>query len=371
MTEVTHDVAIIGAGAAGATAATCLARRERRVLLLDRATFPRPAGDLGWLNALALPIVKQLRLANGALLAQPVNEVSFHAADFSKTSTPHFASPPAYLINRGTLNNEMVQAAVRAGTTLLEAALVRQIRLLEHSVKLQLADGRSYLARLLLLASGNDAELPQAAGFLRTAGAGLVTGQVEAAAPAGSGGSGPRLLLILGLDREGSFGLCLLQPERTAVVINWAGEPERARPEFIALCRRLYQRRLVPVDVATGAAQVPLTASPAGLALDLDSHVGKHTLLVGQAGGFVAAGSNEGIYPAMWSAQLAAEVIHRALDSEQSQDTLMTFEQRWRTTMADYLRPPNTDIQFLLPLIFSNQAMADRMGAAFFAGENI
>ena len=31
--------------------------------------------------------------------------------------------------------------------------------------------------------------------------------------------------------------------------------------------------------------------------------------------------------------------------------------------------PP--DSQFLIPLIFSNQPMADRMGAAFFSGENI
>jgi hypothetical protein len=39
--------------------------------------------------------------------------------------------------------------------------------------------------------------------------------------------------------------------------------------------------------------------------------------------------------------------------------------------MANYIRPPHTDIQFLLPLIFTNQPMADRMGAAFFHGENI
>ena len=39
--------------------------------------------------------------------------------------------------------------------------------------------------------------------------------------------------------------------------------------------------------------------------------------------------------------------------------------------MADFLRPPNTDLKLLLPLIFTNQPMADRMAAAFFGGENI
>ena len=64
-------------------------------------------------------------------------------------------------------------------------------------------------------------------------------------------------------------------------------------------------------------------------------------------------------------------VVIEALDGEHSQDVLMTFDSKWRMSMAEYLRPPGTDIQFLLPLIFSNQPMADRMGAAFFAGKNI
>jgi hypothetical protein len=49
----------------------------------------------------------------------------------------------------------------------------------------------------------------------------------------------------------------------------------------------------------------------------------------------------------------------------------MSFDSLWRMQMADHLRSPHTDIRFLLPLIFSNQPMADRMGAAFFFGENI
>jgi flavin-dependent dehydrogenase len=73
----------------------------------------------------------------------------------------------------------------------------------------------------------------------------------------------------------------------------------------------------------------------------------------------------------MWSAKIAAEVIGKALDSHFSQDELMTFDTKWRMQIADHLRSPHTDIRFLLPLIFTNQAMADRMAAAFFFGENI
>jgi hypothetical protein len=73
----------------------------------------------------------------------------------------------------------------------------------------------------------------------------------------------------------------------------------------------------------------------------------------------------------MWSATIAAEVIGEAFDAPSSQDALMTFDSRWRIAMGDYLRPPNTDLPLLLPLIFSNKPMAQRMAAAFFCGENI
>ena len=73
----------------------------------------------------------------------------------------------------------------------------------------------------------------------------------------------------------------------------------------------------------------------------------------------------------MWSARLAVDVLLRATDSRHPQDTLRHFSAEWRTKMADYLRPPNTDLQFLLPLIFTNQQMADRTADAFWSGKNI
>ena len=47
MSEPLYDVAIVGAGPAGATCAWYLANQDIRVLLLDKAVYPRAGGNLG------------------------------------------------------------------------------------------------------------------------------------------------------------------------------------------------------------------------------------------------------------------------------------------------------------------------------------
>lgn len=169
--------------------------------------------------------------------------------------------------------------------------------------------------------------------------------------------------------------MCCVSRKWFSIAVNLFTERDRALSSLMALCRTAFEKGLVPHDLSSAAAGAPVFSSPASAGLDMETHVGKHTLVVGDAGGFVSAASNEGLYPAMWSAQLAAEVAAEALESakkgEPAQDHLMRFDSLWRMKMADYLRTPHTDIQFILPLIFSNQPMADRMAAAFFSGENI
>jgi flavin-dependent dehydrogenase len=107
----------------------------------------------------------------------------------------------------------------------------------------------------------------------------------------------------------------------------------------------------------------------AGAALDFESHVGKRCLLVGDAGGFVSAFSNEGLYPALRSGWRAAEVAAAALRAPLLQDELAGFGNVWRSDLAEYLRMPNTDLGLLLPMVFTNAQMSRRIARAFFLGQ--
>jgi flavin-dependent dehydrogenase len=372
MPDSAFDVIVIGAGPAGSTIAILLAQKKRRVALIDAATFPRNHVTAGWLNVRVAPLLGKLGVPVRSLLNRAFREVIFYNADFTKSAKPNFSESAGYLVDRTQFGDALVKSAVEHDVTLFQGSSVASVKLKEGSALATLENGQEVRGRLLVMATGRGSTLMTQLGFAPPTRHGTIwTAQVDGPAGSSSDKSAPHVGVVLGLDRLGSFALCCVSRDGQSVSVNWLGDRAGAIPALMKVCKGLHGHKVTAHDLSAAAEAAVPVPSPASAALDMDTHVGKHTLLIGDAGGFVSAASNEGIYPAMWSAQIAADVVDTALSVPQSQDELMTFETKWRTTMADYLRSPNTDIQFLLPLIFSNQPMADRMGAAFFSGENI
>ena len=367
-----YDVAVLGAGPAGSTAAILLAQKERRVVLVDEKDFPRSDRSLGWMNARVASLLTDLGAKAKEPKRQDIKAVRFLSGDFSKSAQPTFEDVPGYLIDRVELCNGLVSAASRAGVEIVQGCKAKNVVLRESSVVTELADGRCVDSRLLILASGWESPLLDRVGLPpQRGGSKMWTAQVEAPLDSTSKSGEPNMVVILGIDPAGSFGQVCSSADRVSIAISWFQEPDTTLGALSHLCRSVFENGVVPIDLSRAAVATEVEASPAAAAIDMESHVGKHTLLIGDAGGFVAALSNEGIYPAMWSAQIAADVATEALSSVHSQDALMGFDTQWRMQMADYMRAPSSDSQFLIPLVFSNQPLTDRMGAAFFHGANI
>ncbi len=98
--------------------------------------------------------------------------------------------------------------------------------------------------------------------------------------------------------------------------------------------------------------------------------VANRTLLVGPAGGFYSA-CGEDIYPNCWSARFAVEVIKKALRETHLQDALSPYRQQWRTTLGDYLRGPQQNLRFLLPMVYRNPKMTARLTEAILTGKSV
>lgn len=102
------------------------------------------------------------------------------------------------------------------------------------------------------------------------------------------------------------------------------------------------------------------------------AHEGVHnrTLLIGPAGGFYSACA-EDMYPNCWSALFAVDVVKKALKEPHLQDAIQAYRQKWRTTLGDYLRGPQQNLRFLLPLVYRNQVMTTRLAESILLGKSV
>ena len=98
--------------------------------------------------------------------------------------------------------------------------------------------------------------------------------------------------------------------------------------------------------------------------------VGNRTLLFGPAGGFYSA-AGEDIYPNCWSAIFAAEVAKKALKETHMQDGLQADRHTWGATLGDYLRGPQQNLKFLLPLVYRNPVMCARLAESILTGASV
>jgi len=128
-----YDVIVIGGGPAGATVAMKLAERGRRVLILDRARFPRfHIGEsitaFGFTVFQELGVFDQLDAINQVrkrglefVLHERTFKVYFHHDD------PAQPAPWAFQMARATLDKVLLDAARRHGVEVREEHLVKRV----------------------------------------------------------------------------------------------------------------------------------------------------------------------------------------------------------------------------------------------------
>jgi len=134
MAEERVEAVVVGAGPAGSAAAIALARAGRRVVLLDRATFPRdkPCGDL--IGARAMASARRLGIAEDALAPYPrlagalvtADRGALDLAPGGPVGRSLLKNSDARVIPRLVFDAALVDAAARAGAE-IRRGTVREV----------------------------------------------------------------------------------------------------------------------------------------------------------------------------------------------------------------------------------------------------
>src|SRR5947207_13698457 len=164
LTVMMFDVAVVGAGPAGATAALTLARRGLSVALLERDALPRyktcGGGLVGRALALLLPEVERV-------LERRCAQADLHllAANQHYRATRDPPSPPIMAMTmRDRLDHVLASAAAAAGAALRAPCTVTGVTLEARYVRLD-TDAGPVTAALVIAADGATGEVARLAGW--------------------------------------------------------------------------------------------------------------------------------------------------------------------------------------------------------------
>jgi flavin-dependent dehydrogenase len=369
-----YDVLVIGVSPAGAVAAALLARQNCSVALIARdqptAHLPRTT----WVGKDAEGILDSIGLSARDTLGPALKHLIFRSPDLSQHAVSDVARIGAHLTDRAHLLKQLTACAQRDGAEVVTADCVVQITLAESLVVASLQSGHSVEARLLIAADEVQSLLVEHLPHARLQKS-LVCRQLELHPPVQAlhdfYDTIPMAIIAFNCPRIEAGAYVLAGGGRLAVGLGASTDSATAAELFAQFCKMAARRGLVPPDLPLDPEAADTWLTPAGAAVELETHVAKRAILIGRAGGFVAPVSSLDAYPEMWSAQLAADIAAHALTSPNPQDELGRFDAAWRTGMARHLQPPNTDLQFLLPLVFSNVQMADRLAQAILTGQPI
>src|ERR1043166_1573484 len=289
------DAIVVGAGPAGSTAAVRLARGGARVLLLDRARFPRdkPCG-----GGLTYRAVRQLPVSVTPVVEDVVDrfELGFqYGSRFERAGQ----GPLVLMTQRRRLDAHLAEEAARAGAEFRDGVRATALELSEESATVRLAGGGAATAPVVIGADGVNGIAARAVGLAPERFGVALEGNVAYAHTKESRWRG-RAVVDLGVV-PGGYAWVFPKGDHVNVGVGgWETEGPRLREHL----RRLCAAHDVDYDALTDLRgyRLPYRRPSSTLARD-------NVLLVGDAAGLVDPLTGDGMYEAFVSGKLAAEAI--------------------------------------------------------------
>jgi len=349
-----YDVAIIGGGPAGSTAATLLAKASRRVIVLEREKFPRfhigesllpystqafdRLGVREKLDRTFLP-----KFGAEIVAACGTKGVKFYFKDGFRTRRDR-----AYQVTRSEFDKLLLEHSRENGAEVREETEVKKIAFEEDRVKIDIetSDGaRSIIeSRYLLDCSGrqttlgNFFKLKKSYDHLQKFSVFAHYENVDRA----EGIDGTLIRMVRGLDRW--FWMIPLTPTRMSIGVVMDTTTYRAMklPAEAALEKCIGEQPMV-LERMTRAERVSPVYSAGDYSYRNARLFGDRWLLAGDAAGFIDPVFSSGVFLAIMSAEKAADAL----------DEILNDESKKRRLFKDYSRRVNYVMDVYLTFVTS------------------
>ncbi len=336
-----YDVIVVGAGPAGSTAAKCLAEKGRKVALIDKKKFPRdkPCG-----GGLPTRVLKRFPYT-----VDLIDSISYGSITYSSSLKYKFKimrdKPLIATVLRKNFDNGLVKIALAKGVDFLENKTVKDIKIDDGKATAILDDGTQLESSILIGADGVRSVIAEKANLAKKTDdicLCILEEQQMTEKQLDKLFSNKRVVHIF-IKTRGISGYGWIFPKKNYLNIgigefqtdhNGTKPKTNLKEVFENYIEILIEKKILPKDFTIKNLQggtLPI--------FPLQKTYSDRLLLCGDAAGFINPITGEGIYYAMVSGEIAANISAKALENgDASEKVLSEYQKIWQNDFGKDLK---------------------------------
>lgn len=328
------DVAIVGAGPAGSTAAKLLSQKGIKVILVDKDKFPRdkPCG-----GGLTKRVLNEFRFVTDSSL---IESYSYGGVLHSPSLTYEIElvkdEALVGMVSRKKFDYALVKLAVEEGAIFIDGKKVIDLTILKDTVDISLDNGDSIKSKIVIGADGVWSVVAKKAGLRKKPidyGIGVVEEfKVDKEILDKCFGKSRLCHIFSRVKNINGYGWIFPKKDCVNIGIGEFIFSDRKElkhnllelfSEFITILKK---NKIIPDTI-----EIKNVKGGVLPMVPLYKTYCNRIILIGDAAGFASASTGEGLYYAMKSGEMAAKVIEEALTSgDTSENFLSTYQVMWK-----------------------------------------